>query len=132
MKCICPECGNSFDRRKNQIAKSKSGLVFCSRSCSCTYMNKHLRAGENNPNWKGGQFKKAHYYTRLALRSYLKRCIVCGCDDMDMLQVHHVDCNHSNDDLSNLAILCANHHLKVHRGGLTLTKEILDRRVLVK
>ena len=36
--------------------------------------------------------------------------------------------NHKNNETDNLIILCANHHAKVHRGGLEITQEIKDKR----
>lgn len=44
-------------------------------------------------------------------------CENCLSEDTDVLDVHHKDGNHNNNDLQNLATLCANCHLKIHRTG---------------
>ena len=64
----------------------------------------------------------------MAYRSYIHECVICGCDDEDMLDVHHIDCNRENNECDNLIILCANHHAKVHRGNLIITEEIKQKR----
>ena len=40
-------------------------------------------------------------------------CQVCG--EHRWLDIHHIDGNHYNDDLENLAILCPNHHADLER-----------------
>jgi len=42
---ICNCCGNQFEKKTNQISKSKSGNHFCSKSCSVSYNNKHKTTG---------------------------------------------------------------------------------------
>jgi predicted HNH restriction endonuclease len=42
-------------------------------------------------------------------------CEKCGEDDPDVLVVHHKDRNRNNNNPDNLAILCANCHMKTHR-----------------
>lgn len=39
----CTQCNASFYRVQSQIEKSKSGLSFCSQSCSATYHNKNSK-----------------------------------------------------------------------------------------
>lgn len=39
----CANCGNQFDKKLNQIKKTKNH--FCSRSCGVTYNNKHKTHG---------------------------------------------------------------------------------------
>lgn len=54
-------------------------------------------------------------YRESAIRTYGYRC--CGCGDIDttsIFQVHHIDGNHNNDDVDNLAVLCASCHAKIH------------------
>ncbi len=42
-------------------------------------------------------------------------CQFCGADVNNFLQVHHVDFNENNDDLSNLITVCASCHQKIHK-----------------
>lgn len=80
-----------------------------------------------NPNWKGGKVG-SQSHAIIAYRTYKKVCAVCGNEDVDILEVHHIDCDHFNNDPDNLIILCANHHAKVHRGNLEITDAIKQQR----
>ena len=127
--CHCAQCGKEIEKLPSQIKNSKNGNVFCSKSCAASYNNSHFRCGENNPNWKGSDSTK---YALIAYRTYKPICAICGCEDVDMLEVHHIDENHDNNDIDNLIILCANHHSKVHRGGLVISQEIKDKREILR
>ena len=131
IKCNCAQCGKEILKQPHEIRNSKNGNVFCSKSCACSYNNSHFRIGENNPNWINGSFIKSKY-AKIAYRTYYPECCICGCDDKDMLDVHHIDFNRDNSDVNNLIILCANHHAKVHRGGLEITQDIKDSRKLLE
>ena len=128
IKTQCAYCGKDIEVQPHIIKKSKSGNVFCSQSCACSFNNTLYRSGENNPNWVDGQYKGYSTYTKIAYRTYKHQCVICGCSDELMLQVHHIDQDRSNDSVDNLIILCANDHLKLHRGGQEITQEIKDSR----
>ena len=104
---ICPECQHAF-----QVNVQKR--VYCSAQCKKIAQSKN-NIGENNPNWK--PTKELKYTVRHALRRRIKaRDKVCQeCGSPECLQVHHLDGNHSNNDESNLILLCANHHAAHHR-----------------
>ena len=124
--CTCGYCGKEIYRTLSQIKKSKSGLLFCSSSCSCSYNNKKLRSGENNPNWKDGET----LYPKIAYNIYQKECAVCGYSNENALEVHHIDVDRTNNNEDNLIILCANCHSLVHRGSLEINEEIKNNRKL--
>lgn len=130
IRCTCSYCGKELWKTPSEIARSKTGNTFCNKSCACSYNNSHFRTKENNPNWKGGK-AGSRIYTILAYRTYKSKCSICGCDDKDILEVHHIDMNRRNNDIDNLIILCANHHAKVHRGKLEITQEIKNNRELL-
>lgn len=45
-------------------------------------------------------------------------CRVCGCDKRtNVIDVHHIDNNHNNDNPANLVVLCRSHHRKAHTQG---------------
>lgn len=106
--CNCATCGKEIWRHKSQIAKSISGNVYCSTSCANT-MNNHLfKTGENHPSYKGTNYRQK------AFDRYEHKCVVCGYDeDERILEVHHIDEDRSNNDISNLCILCPNCHVKI-------------------
>ena len=46
----------------------------------------------------------------------------------NLIEVHHIDRDRTNNAPDNLIVLCANHHTKLHRGGLEITEEIKSNR----
>jgi hypothetical protein len=81
--CAYAKCGKQFTGRPNKI--------FCSEQCQ-----------EQNRN-------KSHEYRRFRL-DYCEICTESVLHDPCVLDVHHRDGNHFNNDSSNLITTCANHH----------------------
>lgn len=52
-------------------------------------------------------------YRMRALKHYTPVCKECG--SLGPLQVHHIDLDHSNDELSNLEVLCRPCHRAKHK-----------------
>ena len=130
IQCKCAFCEAELIRTPSEIKKSKTGNVFCNKSCAASFNNSHFRTGENNPNWKGGTYKSSNY-ARLAFRSYEHICTNCGFDQEAALVVHHIDYNRNNDELDNLMILCSNCHYLVHYGNLEITEELKQNRLKI-
>jgi hypothetical protein len=129
VKCNCGYCGKELLKSPAEIKKSKSGFMFCNKSCACSYNNTAIRSGENNPNWKDGTYKTQNY-SKVAFRNYQHKCSICGFDEPSCLEVHHIDKDRTNDNLNNLIILCANHHNMIHYGNFEITEEIKQNREL--
>lgn len=108
--CECAHCGESIIRSKSDYLASKSGKLFCSRVCkdtAQTYMK------EIQPSHYGdGEFS----YREKAFRHYSSVCMECGYNKVEALEVHHIDKNRKNNNISNLEILCANCHTLRHKG----------------
>ncbi len=109
VECICDHCGELFLRAKTKSI-SKSGKLFCSRICkdtAQTYMLEiqpvHYGSSETN-------------YRDQALKVYKPICKICGYSNILALEVHHIDKNRSNNNITNLEVLCANCHTIKHRG----------------
>ncbi|MFB0533400.1 MAG: HNH endonuclease signature motif containing protein [Anaerolineae bacterium] len=51
-----------------------------------------------------------------------KTCCICR-DSTKGVQIHHIDGNPNNNDLSNLAVVCTEHHDEIHKSG-RITKGI--------
>jgi 5-methylcytosine-specific restriction endonuclease McrA len=65
---------------------------------------------------KVSQTGKTFPYAALKPRMFINpKCHICGTDDLDILDLHHIDRDRGNEKLENLVVLCANHHRKVHR-----------------
>lgn len=109
-KIKCSECGKFIYKRVSDIKRSKSGKLFCTKSCSTIYWNKHLKTGPNNPNYKGLSYRKH------ALRILGSKCAFCNYNNKQVIQVHHKDHNRSNNKIDNLLIVCPTHHWEIHFG----------------
>ena len=101
----CFNCGKEIKRTISELKRSKSGKSFCSKSCSNTDSNRQ-KIGKKHPNYKLGTSS----YRKAKLRASDLVCEGCGNSDHRVLEVHHKDHNRSNNELSNLSVLCANCH----------------------
>ena len=104
---VCITCNKSF-----VFPAGKRGLEqkTCSRSCS----NTQYRSGSNNGNWKHPDQRSdwdVRYRTR-CFDHHKKECVVCG--ESNVVAVHHMDEDHSNESPENLIPLCPTHHVYWH------------------
>lgn len=97
-ECEC--CGKEFVvEGREKTKKLLKASRFCSRSCA-----------NNRSSW----WKDNHTgYRTIAFHHYGKKCAICGFDKV--VEVHHIDRNRDNNDVSNLIPLCPNHHVMLHR-----------------
>jgi hypothetical protein len=66
-------------------------------------------------------------YRKLAFAHYDPVCAHCGFGIPAVLEVAHIDCDRSNNDISNLVILCPNCH-KMHDLDIISTETIIQMR----
>lgn len=106
----CDYCGSMFYRGTSKKTISKSGLQFCCRKCKD--MAQKIDSGFKaiHPSHYG---KHANYRNK-ALSNQPNKCNRCGYDIIHVLVVHHKDRDRSNNNISNLEILCRNCHYIVH------------------
>ena len=111
----CSMCNKPLKRRLSQLKKSikKHGkpIVFCNNDCH--YEAKKLKHNMRDI-WPSHYGSSLIYYRTIAFANFDKWCAKCGFDIKCALDVHHKDNNHSNNDLSNLEILCKNCHAIHH------------------
>ena len=68
-------------------------------------------------------------YKKFFLEEQEHKCAICKWDeDKDVLEVHHIDENRDNNDISNLIILCPICHRKLTTGKYIL----VDRKYIQK
>ena len=124
---ICLQCNKEFYVHPSQ---AKRGGRFCSISCATTYRNLtnnpakrpdvRRKISENHApvpwldqyrfnNYKGLMVKS---YRTKAFRFYGRKCMRCGSEDR--LEVHHKDRDRSNNELSNLEVVCFSCHQQEH------------------
>lgn len=112
----CAFCGKEVTRKKYEIKKSKSGFHYCSLECG----NRHKNQLTINT-------QDSSAYRRNAFLYYPHKCELCGWkEDERILEVHHIDENRQNNNLSNLMILCPNCHKKLTLHLITLK----DRKII--
>jgi 5-methylcytosine-specific restriction endonuclease McrA len=103
---ICPICGHKFKSRKKL-------QITCSHSCSNTY----FRSGPNNGNWKEDAYRTTCFL------HHDKKCLICK--EKNIVEVHHIDRNKSNNSSTNLIPLCPTHHRYCH----SKYKEIIEKKI---
>lgn len=102
LRKVCPICGIEFTTKKD----SKEATT-CSHACSNTYFRK---------GWRDDFTPTINTYRKFMKRTGTPwRCNRCGYDKIaDVLVVHHVDRNRSNNDVGNLEVLCPTCHEEEH------------------
>lgn len=94
----CQRCGEDYTIEAREKTRKFKESKYCSRSCA-----------NNRQEWWN---ENATNYRTIAFRKWDKKCIVCGFDKI--VTVHHMDEDHSNNDINNLVPLCPNHHEMFH------------------
>ncbi len=118
IKKICPICENEFETLKGH----KKEKITCSYSCSNTF----FRSGDNNPNYIDGLGNEAEY-RRICFKHHEKKCVVCS--EKNIVEVHHYDGDHDNNEPKNLIPLCPTHHKYWHSRFRILIINIVDNYV---
>lgn len=107
LNTVCSYCDKPFYRSPSKKVSSRSGLFFCCRE----HKDLAQRIGgikEIQPDHYGEVTKD---YRSTAFKTYPHCCHDCGYDEHEeVLQVHHVDINHNNNEIENLVILCPTCH----------------------
>ena len=132
VKLTCHTCGKDFERSKERLKRSKSGLYFCCRNCKDWAQTLEAGCSEIQPNHFGST-KKANCHN--LLKEQDTKCCDCGEDRKYLLAVHHKDSNPLNNEFSNLEVVCGNCHKKRHlfkKNGewIYWTKALTDRTLL--
>jgi hypothetical protein len=96
----CPVCNKGF-LVKNGSRREKR---VCSKGCS----NSYFRSGKNGIPYTPGLKRYGAKYRTLCFSVYPVKCALCDFDKI--VEVHHIDENHDNNDIDNLIPLCPNHH----------------------
>ena len=88
----------------DKLNNNVTNLEWASYSENTTHAHKNNLIKMNN----------STAYRRNAFDYYPHKCAICGWDeDVRILEVHHIDENHDNNELNNLMILCPICHKKL-------------------
>ncbi len=118
IQVTCFVCNTEIFKTPTQVKRSKSKKYFCSKSCQTKWRNTEF-SGNKHAMWKGGF---SMYRNILLDNKKTPKCMRCEKRDIRILAVHHVDENHQNNNLRNLAWLCHNCHYLVHHDTLEKQK----------
>jgi hypothetical protein len=100
---VCSCCNENFIRTPSKLKFSRSGLFFCSRQCKDKAQTIDVGILKI-PQYTDGK----SVYSNRAKKEYGCKCSHCGYNEFEQgLEVHHIDGNRKNNELSNLIVLCA-------------------------
>jgi len=88
---------------------------------------KYMKKAGGNLEVRLDTAQKSVRYRKLAFENYPALCAHCGFGIEAVLEVAHIDCNHANNALSNLIILCPTCH-RMHDLDLVSTDTIILMR----
>jgi hypothetical protein len=117
----CDYCGNVNTKIKSVVNRDQEHH-YCDNSCQTKHWREEsIQSGEDNPMYGGeGSYWRSRHEWKNAREETLNRdsysCVWCG--NTDSLHVHHivpVFVGGEKYELSNLQVLCADCHKKVHR-----------------
>ena len=107
----CGYCQCLFLRSPSKMRGTVSGLHFCSRKCKDLAQRIEGLQALQPKHYGTGQ----RGYRTLALRQLENKCARCDyLTHPEILEVHHRDCDRSNNNLNNLEILCPTCHAAHH------------------
>lgn len=110
----CLYCGKELTRKRINGRLEDFG-VFCRRKyCNLTCFNndKSLKFAKTHHSQED---RCAHTTARKLARRFLdcSKCEICG--STKSIDIHHKDGDYTNNDLSNLQVICRSCHMKEHK-----------------
>ena len=111
IELVCDKCGHKFKRKKAHTKQSRSGLMFCSRKCKDEAQQLASGMSDLWPSHYGHSSCGGDLASRADVKPLVEQgCVDCGKKQRLFLNVHHIDGDRSNNDLSNFEVVCRNHH----------------------
>ena len=103
----CPVCNKQHNKNK----------IVCSEKCSKLYYNL------DEVYLLDSELEDREKYRDICFRFHKKQCIIC--DECNIVAVHHMNEDHSDNRAENLVPLCPTHHMYMH----SKYKELIIERV---
>lgn len=121
----CPICNNEFETQVNHPREKQT----CSYSCSNTFFRSGINNGNHITNLiiKNPEYTSNQLYRSLGIYCHGKECIICK--ENRIIEIHHYDFNHNNNEPQNLIPLCPTHHQLCHSKYYNDIKEQIDNYV---
>jgi hypothetical protein len=127
--CNAPYSIGNIARHENHCyvnPVNKKNCIVCdnpiknyktSKTCGYSCANTHFRSGPKNGNWSDNSYRTTCFH------HHDKKCVVCG--EENIVEVHHLDENSSNNKPENLIPLCPTHHQYWHSRHKHLIEDIV-------
>lgn len=107
----CAYCGINFHKSESKQSNSKSGLFFCCREHKDLAQQLGGIEAIQPDHYKTGE----SVYREKAFNNLPHVCAVCGYNKYpQILAVHHIDMDRSNNRIENLELLCGTCHDEKH------------------
>lgn len=107
----CAFCSKIIFRKPNQLLRSKHGYYFCDRICK----EEAQRQGNIKEIMPFKGVSKSRWKSKsLRIRLKSAKCIGCKEKRKYLLQSHHIDGDKSNNNPTNIEIVCSNCHIVRH------------------
>lgn len=99
----CSKCAKEWLVRNDTVLKTS----LCKE---CTLSENGVKTGKRSAEWNT-TFSR-NLYRKIAFKYFKEECSLCG--NKKRIQIHHIDCDNKNNDISNLIPLCCSCHRSVH------------------
>ena len=134
LNSICCLCHEPFYASASRKLNSKSGFIFCSTKCKNNALSIGVGFESMLPHHYGSSTSgQSKTYRRIAFKHHPAKCADCGWDKYkEVLEVHHLDMDRTNNTPKNLVILCPTCHTVRHfldNTGSFLGKKRLERDI---
>jgi hypothetical protein len=101
---VCSQCDKTFKVKERKELFPLKEQYYCSKYCA-----NFRGSGEEWAERRGGELIQ---YRTICWAYHEKQCVVCG--ESKIVEVHHYDGVHDNNDPKNLVPLCPTHHQYWH------------------
>lgn len=110
----CTHCGVHMARKRHRSGVLESNYHFSHRKyCDRECMKKDFTLRADGHSTESNSRANA----RLRMKYFIGHICCQACEKEENLDVHHIDENPFNNELSNLTLLCRSCHIKEHRSG---------------
>jgi hypothetical protein len=113
--------GENMTRAKSkQLKDHQHHILFCKNSDLDTLT-------KIEPDYRLRRYKQTNQYADNLSSMFILtigHCSLCGFNNPDALQVHHIDFNHQHNDWNNVTVICANCHVLIHKRKFDYWEEL--------
>lgn len=121
----CTECNKELTGKQSKFCSVKCkkkyfvkehNCEYCDTLCRNRFCNQTCKAKQNRKLQVENGTAKHRTYKLYLIDVYGEKCMECGWCERNTytgnipIELEHIDGNNSNNDLTNLKLLCPNHH----------------------